>query len=170
MTFWVLPQTCKVLARSTVWSLTADDKADPVVQALLMVDLDSSIHSSKIGDLLPDNEVDPELLDFLPSIPDDVFLLEDDAEYEPYEQDAVMPEVDDYTSEAYEDQYLTAEVLTPNMGNVTKGKVTARKGNAYGNPIGQHHSNPILVTREYEVEFMDGATATFTANTIAGNM
>jgi hypothetical protein len=167
MTFWVLPQTCKVLARSTVWSLTADDKADPAVQAL-MVDLDSSIHS-KIGDSLPDNEVDPELLDLLPSVLDDVFLPEDDAEYEPYEQDAVMPKADDYTPEAY-DQYLTAEVLLPNMGNATKGKVTARKRDADGNPIGQRHSKPILDTREYEVEFVDGATATFTANTIAENM
>jgi hypothetical protein len=104
MTFWVLPQTSKVLARSTVWSLTVDDKADPAVQAL-MVDLDSSIRS-KIGDSLPDNKVDPELLDLLPSVPDNVFLPEDDAEYEPYEQDAVMPEADDYTPEAY-DQYLT---------------------------------------------------------------
>jgi hypothetical protein len=109
------------------------------------------------------------LLDLLLSVPDDVFLPEDDAEYEPYEQDAVMPEAHDYTPEAY-DQYLTAEVLLPNMGNVTKGKVTARKRDADGNPIGQCHSNPILDTREYEVEFVDGATATFTANTIAENI
>jgi hypothetical protein len=145
----------------------ADDKADPAVQALMVV-LDSLIRS-KIGDSLPDNEVNPKLLDLLPSIPDDVFLPEDNAEYEAYEQDAVMPEADDYTPEAY-DQYLTAEVLLPNMGNVTKGKVTAHKRDADGNPIGQRHSNPILDTREYEVEFVDGATVTFTANTIAENM
>jgi hypothetical protein len=168
MTFWVLQQTCKVLARSTVWSLTADDKADPAVQAL-MVDLDSLIRS-KIGDSLPHNEVDPKLLDLLPSVPDNVFLPEDDAEYEPYnEQDAVMLEADDYIPESY-DQYLTAEVLLPNMGNVTKGKFTARKRDADGNPIEQRHSNQILDTREYEVEFVDGATATFMANTIAENM
>jgi hypothetical protein len=95
MTFWVLPTTCKVLAWSTVWSLTADDHADPAVQALT-ADLDSSIHL-KIGDSLPEEEIDPELAQPLPSIPNDVFLPEDDAEYKPYKPDAVMPEADDYT-------------------------------------------------------------------------
>jgi hypothetical protein len=174
ITFWVFPQTCKVPAKSTVWSLTADDKADPAVEAL-MVDLDSSI-CSKIGDSLPENEVHPKLLDLLPSVPDgllpsfpdDVFLPEDNAKYEPYKQDVVMLEADDYTPEAY-DQYLIAKILLPNMGNATKGNVTACKRDADGNPIGQHHSNLILDTREYKVEFMDGATATFMANTIAKN-
>jgi hypothetical protein len=75
MTFWVLPQTCKVLAQSTVWSLTADDCADPVVQALV-ADLDSLIRL-KIGYSLPEKEIDPELAQLPPSILDDVFLPED---------------------------------------------------------------------------------------------
>jgi hypothetical protein len=37
-----------------------------------------------------------------------------------------MPEADEYTPEAY-DEYLTAEVLLPNMGTVTKAKVIGRK-------------------------------------------
>ena len=32
------------------------------------------------------------------------------------------------------------------------------------------NANPILDTREYEVEFLDGATDVFTANTIAENL
>jgi hypothetical protein len=71
-----------------------------------------------------------------------------------------MSEADDYTPDAY-DQYLPAEVLLPNMGNVMKGKVTARKRDANVNPIGRRHTNPILGTMEYKVEFVDGATATF---------
>ena len=42
MTFWVLPSTCKVLARSTVWSLTDDEAANPAIQAQ-MAELDASI-------------------------------------------------------------------------------------------------------------------------------
>jgi hypothetical protein len=42
LTFCVLSHTCKVLARSTVWSLTDDEKADPLVQAQ-MANLDASI-------------------------------------------------------------------------------------------------------------------------------
>jgi hypothetical protein len=55
MTFWVLPQSCKVLARSSVSSLTDDELADPSVQAR-MAELDASIHE-KIGDSISDAEV-----------------------------------------------------------------------------------------------------------------
>jgi hypothetical protein len=41
-----------------------------------------------------------------------------------------MPEADDYTPELYE-EYLTAEVLLPNMGTLTKAKWDA-DGNLVG--------------------------------------
>ena len=72
MTFWVLPSTCKVLARSTMWSLTEDEIQDPAIQAQ-MAELDASIRE-KVGDLIPDHEVDGELLGMNPEIPDDIFL------------------------------------------------------------------------------------------------
>jgi hypothetical protein len=56
------------------------------------------------------------------------------------------------------------------MGTVTKAKVIGRKRDADGNPIGRRNTNPILDTREYEVEFADGATDVFTANMIAENL
>ena len=56
------------------------------------------------------------------------------------------------------------------MGTVAKAKVTGRKRDADGNPIGKRHCNPMLDTREYEVEFPDGATDVFTANIIAENL
>ncbi len=69
------------------------------------------------------------------------------------------------TPKAY-DEYLTAEVLLPIMGNVTKANVTGRKRDADGNPIGKRNVNPMLDTREYEVVFPDGVTDVFTANII----
>jgi hypothetical protein len=57
MTFWVLPQSCKVLARSSVSSLTDDELADPSVQAR-MAELDASIRE-KIGDSVSEEEIDP---------------------------------------------------------------------------------------------------------------
>jgi hypothetical protein len=48
--------------------------------------------------------------------------------------------------------------------------VKRRKHDNNGNPIGLRHSNPILDTREYEVEFPDGSIDVFTANTIAEAM
>ena len=167
MTFWVLPSTCKVLARSTVWSLSEDDRSNPAIQAQI-AELDASIRE-KIGDLIPDNAVDSELLGLYPEVPDDIFLPDPEDNYEPAEPEAAMPEADDYTPEAY-DEYLTAEVLLPNMGDITKAKVTGRKRDADGKPIGVRNTNPILDTREYEVEFPDGATDVFTANMIAESM
>jgi hypothetical protein len=166
MTFWILPQSCKVLARSTVTPLTEDELKNPEIQGML-AELDISI-KSKIGDTLADNEIDNELIGLYPDVPDDVFLpdREDDIAAD---QEAEMPEADDYTPEAY-DEFLTAEVLLPSMGTVVKAKVVGRKRDADGNPIGKRNANPILDTREYEVEFPDGATDVFTANIIAENL
>jgi hypothetical protein len=80
-----------------------------------------------------------------------------------------MPESDDYTPKAY-DEYLTVEVLLPNGGDVTRAKVIGRKWDADGNPAGRQHSNPILNTCEYKVQFPDGATNVFTVNIIAESM
>jgi hypothetical protein len=109
------------------------------------------------------------LVGIIPEVPDDIFLPDHDAEYDPVEPDAVMPEADDFTPEAY-DEYLTAEVLLPNMGNITKAKVIGRKRDADGNPVSRHNANPILDSHEYEVEFPDGVTDVFTANIIAENL
>ena len=49
-------------------------------------------------------------------------------------------------------------------------RVTKRLKDHRGNPIGTAHSNPILDTRMYEVEFADGSKQAMTANTIAENM
>jgi hypothetical protein len=165
MTFWVLPQSCRVVARSTVTPLTDDELSSLVVQGRI-AELDMAI-KAKIGDTLKDAEIDEELLEMMPEIPDDIFLP--DQTDEPADADAVMPEADDYTPEAF-DEYLMAEVLLPNMGTIAKAKVTGRKRDVDGNPIGKRHSNPMLDTREYEVEFPDGATDVFTANIIAENL
>jgi hypothetical protein len=39
-----------------------------------------------------------------------------------------------------------------------------------GRPVGVAHENPILDTRMFEVEFLDGHTAAMSANAIAENM
>ena len=165
MTFWVLPQSCKILARSTVVPLNDDELSDPIIKARI-VELDLSI-KEKIGDTLIDDEIDETLVNAFPDVPDDIFLP--DLPDEPADAEATMPDADDFTPEAY-DEYLTAEVLLPNMGTITKAKVTGRKRDADGNPIGKRHSNPILDTREYEVEFADGGTDVFSANIIAENL
>jgi hypothetical protein len=53
---------------------------------------------------------------------------------------------------------------------MTRGRVTARKRDADGNPKGRSNSNPILNTREYTVTF-DGSDVTdLTTNLVAESM
>jgi hypothetical protein len=47
MMFWILPKSCKLIARSSVQSMTQDERDNPMVQ-LVMADLDISINE-KIG-------------------------------------------------------------------------------------------------------------------------
>ena len=57
-----------------------------------MAELVASIRE-KIGDSVSDAEVDPALVALLSTVPDDLFL-EEDVEYEPFQNDTVMPEAD----------------------------------------------------------------------------
>lgn len=88
MCFWVLPKSCKVVARMTVQALSAHDMANPAVRVQI-ADLDSSI-CDKIGDTLEDGQLDPDLQGLLPHIPDDLFVETklDQELYAPEVQDA----------------------------------------------------------------------------------
>ena len=52
----------------------------------------------------------------------------------------------------------------------TFAKVTKSLRDANGIPIGTANDNPILDTRVYEVEYLDGHRASLSANTIAENI
>jgi hypothetical protein len=126
-----------------------------------LADFDARIRS-KIGDHL--EEIDPALADQEP-IPD--FLFEDEVLDEPEEPDAAAEEADKQsTPEAY-DQWLTAKVLLERSGPPESATVIGRKRDHDGVPIGRANSNPLLDTREYEVEFADGMVQAVTANVIA---
>ena len=168
MTYWVLPASCRVIARSTVFPLSEDEMADPMVQTKL-VELDLAV-AEKIGNSVYNDDIDEALIGLYPEMPDDLFLPDkEDGDHEPVDGADLLPEADDFTPEAY-DEFLTAEVLLPNMGEMTKAKVTGRKRDADGNPVGLRNANPILDTRQNEVDFADGATDVFTANLIAENL
>jgi hypothetical protein len=65
---------------------------------------------------------------------------------------------------------LSAEVILPTGDLLLRGRVTSRKRDIDGNPLGKANQNPILDTRLYNVEFPDGHTAAYAANVIAENM
>jgi len=78
------------------------------------------------------------------------------------------PEDDD---EEAVDQYLNME-LTMDVGtdDERRGRVIKRSRGLDGGAIGTSHANPLFDTREYDIEFTDGAVEKYTANIIAENM
>ena len=51
-----------------------------------------------------------------------------------------------------------------------KATVKRRVVDHLGNAVGRAHTNPLLDTREYEVELEDGTTDRYFANVIAENL
>lgn len=60
--------------------------------------------------------------------------------------------------------------MLPHGGEMRLSTITGRKRSADGSPIGLANQNPFLDTRQYEVQFPDGSTEAFNANTIAENL
>jgi hypothetical protein len=76
MAYHILTGTGNVLVRRDVWSLTEDELASPEWKTQMM-QLDADIRA-KLGDSLKDKEVDADLVNDLPTPPDDIF--DDDEE------------------------------------------------------------------------------------------
>ena len=84
-----------------------------------------------------------------------------------------IPEADDveFTPETMNDTYLNMEVALPKDGSGPEmARVTKRLRDRNGIPIGVAHENPLLDTRVYEVEYLDGKTASLSAKAIAENL
>ena len=91
--------------------------------------------------------------------------------YEPYQDDKTEPyEVPDRDEFQVFDEYIGAEVNLPYMDQMISGKVKSRKRNLDGTPKGTRNKKTMFDTREYVVEFPDGAEREYTANIIAENM
>ena len=85
--------------------------------------------------------------------------------------DTDVPQADEHTPEVLEDTYVNMELALPRDGDGPQlARVTKRLSNARGIPIGTANDNPILDTRLFEVEYLDGYKASLSANTIAKNL
>ena len=174
MTWWILPTSCKIIARSSVTPVLREELDTTGVQEQIKA-MDISIQA-KIGDKVLDKHVDSGL--DLSAIPiKDLIELhslckEDDdipLNWDPLEPESSKPEADDYTAEGL-DEYLQSKVLIPIAGELKRGSVLKRKRDEHGLPYGSRHEDPVLDTREYVVEFDDGELGSYTTNSIATSM
>jgi hypothetical protein len=107
---------------------------------------------------------DPPILQELLSDEDDDYLV-----HETFEPEAVQQDIDIVTPEAL-DNLISAEVLLPKGDVLISARVIGCKRDPEGNLIGTQHSNPILDTRIYDVQFPDGHVESYAANIIAENI
>ena len=75
-----------------------------------------------------------------------------------------VPDIDDLSYQHF-DNYLNSMVQHQKSAKVKRCKV-----NKHGNRMCKSHSNPILDTIIYDVDFPDGTEKEFAANIIAQNM
>jgi hypothetical protein len=173
LSFLILQKLGKVPIRKSVNGLTDDELKDTHVMDGLK-ELNDSIQR-KLGDKKKNKEIDPDVHAALKAEPeiaeDDPFNNEADKN-NPNLNPTVETIVDpvNYTPDSY-NEYIAASILLPQGDEQKMAKVLRRRhDNKSGLPVGTQNANPILDTQQYEVEFPDGTTDTFTANLIAENL
>ena len=156
---WLLPVSCKPMVRSTVWNIPREDRSTDA-RAAEMARFNEEV-ASKIGDDFQDGtEASVQYEIFDEEFDEDMAIVSNEEE--------AIPDAE-FTPEEY-DEYLTAEVMIPIGDGKMKGVVKRRVKDDDGLPVGKRHPNPILDSREYEVELSDGTVDSYTANMIADNI
>ena len=165
---YVLQAKGSVVSRSSVQRITAVEKLDPSMQSNIKAyddELNKYLGERKfpIGDEdkpNPENWAD---------------LIENDEDfrqefYQVYDDDG-LSETEEFTPEIADSMYVNMEIALPREGYGDMfATVKGRTKDTDGKPVGIAHKNPILDTRMFEVEFLDGHTESLAANAIAENM
>ena len=167
MCYHILNQKGMVISRSTVQRVTNLELSTADTRDIFKK-FDEGIHTKlKCGQRgFQGDKPNPE--DWADMIDSDEDFRE---EFERIFHDDTIPEADDYTPEVLEDTYLNMEVALPRDDEGPElARVTKRMRDANGIPIGTANDNPILDSRIYEVEYLDGHKASMAANSIAENL
>jgi hypothetical protein len=173
MSYWILTVTGRVIARTTVQRVTSLELSTDEVKT------QCKDYDQHVRDILRDpNHIIPH--DDQTVIQDwNDFPIEEDpdfvAEFQDIVSDEELPDVDDsFTPDVFDDTYLNMEIALPRgagvQDDVQFARVTKRLRDKDGRPIGTANDNPLLDTREYEVEFLDGHSESISANLIAQHM
>lgn len=169
MCYYILTAQCTVISRTSVQRVTTlEAQTDEIKRTFEEFD-------AEIKRRLNDNEFPTH---------GDKASPKDWAEYVGYDKDFTdefefvvdnedIPEAEtEFSPDVFDDSYLNMELALPrgDAGEPQFAKVTKRLRDANGLPIGTANDNPIMDTRMYEVEYLDGYKASLTANAIALNL
>ena len=169
MTYHILQENGRVVARSTVWNPTnLEMQTDDVKAIFTAYDVEIARRLGTADFPVEGDKPDPELWADLKETDEDFR-----EEFFKVYQDSDLPNaVDDEPTPGIADtELLRMELALPRDGDGPElARVKRRKTDRDGKPIGRANKNPILDTRVFEVEFLDGHTAAMTANAIAENL
>jgi hypothetical protein len=169
MTYYILQQNGQVVARSTVWNPTnLELQTDDVKDTFKAYDVELTRRIGSNDFPMEGDKPDPEQWADLRETDED-FREEF---FKVYQDEGLLDAKDDEPSPGIADeQLLMMELALPRHGEDPQlARVKRRKTDHNGAAIGIAHTNPILDTRVFEVEFLDGETAAMTANGIAENL
>ena len=177
MCYWIMTVDGTPIAETTVQHVTRDDLLDDNIKS--EVDRFTETLNTRLND---DNFRLPGIDGYMLEDVDDEFDLPQwdpaygnntpgDNEYGDMMTEPLADAEDDIDPEVY-DKYIGAKVVldegTNSGGNLAT--VKRRTTDINGRPTGTAHSNPLLDTREYEIELEDGTTDRIFANKIAENI
>ena len=159
MSFWVLTPSCKVVSRTSVQRVTqlemgeeATWKRTAAFDETIKLRLRDHAHT-----LEEDGKVEPFDWSTHPFSDDPDFQEEFNSITS---NEEVKDDDDHFTPDTY-DTYLNMELALPQGDSLEPrmARVTKRLKDANGIPIGTADDNPLLDTRMYEVEYLDGERA-----------
>ena len=170
MCYWLIPISGVPVADTTVQHVTAEDLRKPDIAE--RVEQFNRTLTERLDDTNFQLQTDPNDF-YLEDVYDDPAYGDSntpgDGDYNlPSDERPEADEVNTY------DKFIGATfLLDPHKspGNVaTKATVLRRAEDQQGRPAGRAHTNPLLDTREYEVELEDGTVDRYFANVIAENL
>ena len=171
MSYWILPLSGIPVSATTVQRLTNDERNTDEMKSRMQQ------YEEKLAKLFETQSADvtrglrhvdsDKIID--PDNEDPAFF----AEFSRVIDDATLRHADDVANvEVTSDQYVGMELTLSRggEGEAMHAKVKKRVRDEEGNPIGNANSNPLLDSRRYEVEYIDGQVEELTANIIAENL
>ena len=177
--YYVLTIKGNVICRSSVTHLSADDMHETKEQRRIFDDEIKVLLGDYSKSTIKNQVVDPSCpyKDFLLHIKDDpdddgddhvvISMTHTDGELVSPVPDDGSDEYNEMISSEVHDNLLGASVFFPLDGVLHEGIVKSRKRTSDGKSlVGRSNSNPLLDTRIYNVEFLDGGVEEYTTNSI----
>ena len=175
MSYWILPISGIPISCSTVQRLTnlerqTDENKSRMAKYEAQLQKRWDVPSADVSAQLYNAEVKQEYILSLED-EDKEFIKEfkrviDNKDIKDVED--VRPDINEIGEE---DPYLNMELgLNRSDERLQRARVKRRAVDEEGRPVGTANSNPLMDSRQYEVEFVDGGTEILTANIIAENL